>query len=304
MLTYDIFEKLSDDSIYSIDNLRLQFNLVDFDKFVYIMDPFSKGLDPEEYSCRYYHTSKLYSFENLYSFKSKDKEKSFTIAFSRYGSHNFNYDGFLDFNPNKVGSWDFFLFFYQNYIQNVKEISLKRYDLAIDLPVDREVVKLVKDRRSYHYLKDRSVTEYLGKRSNHNFLKVYDKRYEADLDYPLTRIEITAEADQTISFPDIRLKKLTSGISISDLNVTDAVIFELLQQVEDPFYYIQKLSPRKKAQFKELLKADYDSFQFQPLVVYKLLDRVEEKYIKGNIDFSEVRDYTMIPVDVDLPWEV
>lgn len=302
MLAYDIFEKLSDDSIYSIDNLRLQFNLGDnYDNFLYTLQPFSDNADPDEYSCRYYHTSKIYSFEHLYSFKSSDKEKSFTIAFSRPDTHKFNSDGFLDFNPNKISQWNFFLMFYKSFLQYACDISIKRYDLAIDLPVDRNVVKLIKDRRSYHYLKDRSVTEYLGKRSNHNFLKIYDKRYESDLDYDLTRIEITAEIGQNISFPDIRLKRNKSGISVSDLNVTDAVLFELLQQVEDPFLYVQKLSPRKRAQFKELLKGDYDTFNYQPLVTFKLLDRVEEKYIKGNIEYPKDLGINVIK-DIDLPW--
>ena len=110
MLHYDIYEKLSNGYIYSIDNIRLQFNIKEdkYDYYVSQLQPYIDNSETDIYTCRYYHTTKIYSFEHLYSFKDKTKEKSFTIAFSRPSGHNFNNDGFLDFNPNKVGDWDFF----------------------------------------------------------------------------------------------------------------------------------------------------------------------------------------------------
>ena len=95
MLSYDIFEKLSDDSIYSIDNLRLQFNIKEdkYDYYVSSLQPYVEDTESDFYDCRYYHTTKIFSFEHLYSFKSKDKKQSFTIAFSRPGAHKFAFDG-------------------------------------------------------------------------------------------------------------------------------------------------------------------------------------------------------------------
>ena len=73
MLSYDIFEKLSDNSIYSIDNLRLQFNIKEdkYDYYVSSLQPYVEDTESDFYDCRYYHTTKIFSFEHLYSIKSK-----------------------------------------------------------------------------------------------------------------------------------------------------------------------------------------------------------------------------------------
>lgn len=288
---YYIYEKTSDDFIYSIDNLRICFNIKNFDSFVNSLQPYNTDDEYLDFKCKYYHSTKYYAFEHLYTFVSFDKKRSFTIGFSQRGRHNFQYDGFIDFNPNKVGEWVFFSSFYCLFLDNAFDLFLRRYDLAIDLPFKREDVKLIKDRRSYHYLKDKSVTEYLGKRSNHNYIKVYDKKAESKLDYDLTRIEITVDPEHEIVFPEIKIKSFKDGLSLSDLPDTHRVLLQLLDKVEDPFYYINKLGRRMKAQFEEYLKYDYIDFKFEAIVMHRLIEIVKDKYFRGdlfitNLDFA------------------
>lgn len=294
---YYIYEKTSDDFIYSIDNLRICFNLNDnYEIFLNKLEPYYVDCEDLDFKCKYYHSTKFYAFEHLFTFNSFDKSRSFTIGFSQKGRHKFQYDGFIDFNPNKVGDWLFFNMFYDLFLQYASDLFLRRYDLAIDLPFKRLDVKLIKDRRSYHYLKDKSVTEYLGKRSNHNYIKLYDKKVESKLDYDLTRVEITVDPEHEIVFPEIKIKSFKDGLSLSDLPDTHRVLLQLLDTVEDPFYYINQLGRRMKNQFEEYLKYDYIDFKFEAIVMYRLIDDVKNKYFNGNLQ-------TYQEINVDIPWK-
>lgn len=296
---YYIYETLPNNYVYSIDNLRICFNLHykynDFIEFLKLVE----NAELNDLICKYYHSTKYYSFEHLYTISSKKDKISFTIGFSKEGNHNFEFDGFIDFNPNKVGEWFYFTEFYQEFIKYASDLKLRRYDLAIDLPFKRSDVKLIKDRRSYHFLKDRSITEYLGKRSNHNFIKLYDKTVESKLDYDLTRLEITVDADHEIQFPEVKIKALTTGKTFSELSATENVLLQLLDLAGDPYYYVNQLSRVLKTKMKDYLSVDYIDFEFEAIYLYKLLDKVNDKFIKGNIETS-----WQFVAGYDLPWEV
>lgn len=279
-MNYYIFEK--DGNItYSIDNIRLIFDL----QYEYNYKMFCLEID--KYRCyydensavkvTYYHSNKAYTYENLFVFKNVDGN-SFSIGFNLVKPGKNDFSGFVDFNPNKVGDWEYFQIFYDSVFAYFKDVKIKRFDLAIDIPIAREFVKLIKDRRSYHYLQDRSITEYLGKRNNHNFVKLYDKAYESNLEYDLTRLEITIDPDEQIIFPDIRIHKLQEELCLVSLTPTDKVMLQLLDQVSDPFRYIQQLSPSLKRKYKKLMDCKYDKFEANMKIVYKLLGVIMEMY--------------------------
>lgn len=302
MLSYDITLDDCYDFIYSIDNLRICFNLEDnYDNFLSILKSYDTDNDDLPYNVRYFQSHRIYSFEHLFTFSSNDKTLSFTIGFSEKGRHNFKFDGFIDFNPNKVCFWDTFLIVFQELHTFGTDFTLKRYDLAIDIPFQRDFVKLIKDRRSYHYLKDRSVTEYLGKRSNHNFLKIYDKTVESKLDYDLTRIEITVDPEETINFPDIQILKSVSNIDSSDLKDTDKVLFELLAVSEDPFFYINRLGRKQKEKFKKLFSTGFFKFNPDLSLIIRLVQKVEEKYIYNHIEYPYALGF--VTFEDDLPFD-
>lgn len=101
--------------------------------------------------------------------------------------------GYLEYNPNKVGEQGAALI---RYLQgHGVELEPVRYDLAIDFPIARDTVRMVKDGRNYEAHISDALTEYLGVRNAPGRVKCYDKQREAGLDDPLTRVELTVDAE-------------------------------------------------------------------------------------------------------------
>lgn len=106
--------------------------------------------------------------------------------------------GFVEFNPNKVARCPEFWRVWAKLMRYVRKASVARYDLAVDVPIDRDFVRLQKDRRMYQLNQSKSMTEYLGRRDASGFVKVYDKTAESGLDVPLTRVELTCDGDWSL----------------------------------------------------------------------------------------------------------
>lgn len=103
--------------------------------------------------------------------------------------------GFLEFNPNKVGHCKEIALLMSKVRRFSKSIDLDRYDIAIDIPLDRANCRLRKDNRGYEFIdKGHGVTEYLGTRSKPGRVKLYDKTKEAELSETWTRLELTCDA--------------------------------------------------------------------------------------------------------------
>lgn len=103
----------------------------------------------------------------------------------------------IEFNPNKVGCHSVLLRILRWLTGATQPMhrSIRRFDLAVDIPIDRNDVTLIKDRRLYTSRKHGAeFTEYLGaKASTTGRVKLYNKQTEAGLAYPLTRMEITLD---------------------------------------------------------------------------------------------------------------
>lgn len=111
----------------------------------------------------------------------------------------------FDFNPNKV-PFDVSSRIVSLLRGLAVEVKVIRYDVAFDIPIQRDDVILVRQdlRYSYRLFLDRGgKTEYLGARSSHGSFKLYDKTAESDLSVPVTRAEITVEAASFSSVRDI-----------------------------------------------------------------------------------------------------
>ena len=127
--------------------------------------------------------------------------------------------GRVEFNPAKVS--DDLVF------QSIMGIVLRscgtgmltpiRFDLAIDLPIARDSVYLIKDKRTYsEYSNSPSdKTQYLGPRNAHGFTKLYNKALELKLEsgIDLTRLELTIDYKNR-SFDEIQ--RLIPGMYILD----------------------------------------------------------------------------------------
>lgn len=116
----------------------------------------------------------------------------------------------LDFNPNKVAHHEAFQKLLNFLIVNTRLMHriIKRFDLALDLPVLRSNCFLVKDGRAYIERRHgQEWTQYLGaKSSTIGRVKLYNKQVESKLSRPLTRLEITldpATPFENISWPTV-----------------------------------------------------------------------------------------------------
>lgn len=116
-----------------------------------------------------------------------------------------------EFNPNKVTNFDGVFEFL---IRFKNKTYLKRFDLAIDIPENinnLEFQNLRKRASTIYYQYQSNKTIYFGKGNGHT--KIYNKKIEANLDYELTRYEVSIEtAEISILNFDV------SNISISFLN--------------------------------------------------------------------------------------
>lgn len=110
--------------------------------------------------------------------------------------------GFIEFNPNKVAQpscEDVFHRWCAKVARYVKGCELKRWDLAYDVPIRRERLRLEKDRRHYRLEQGAALTEYLGVRNVEGYVKVYDKAAELGLEgLALTRVELTCKGSWTL----------------------------------------------------------------------------------------------------------
>lgn len=103
----------------------------------------------------------------------------------------------LEVNPNKCATHASFLAVLAFLNGNTRPMhtTIKRYDLAVDIPVERENAKLIRDGRVYSERRHgKEWTEYLGAQASHiGRVKLYNKQVEAGLSYPLTRLEVTLD---------------------------------------------------------------------------------------------------------------
>lgn len=103
----------------------------------------------------------------------------------------------LEVNPNKCAQHASFLevLAYMNENSRPQSTTIKRFDLAVDIPIEREKARLIKDGRVYSEIQHgKRWTEYLGAQASHiGRVKLYNKQAEAGLAYPLTRLEITLD---------------------------------------------------------------------------------------------------------------
>lgn len=250
----------SDGSVLSVDNVRIDF-VVDYDS----ARDFSLYLGTEIQFKSFAQSTKDFQYKYMWN-ATYENGSVLNVGYCFNGANprEDSYKGYADFNPNKTGESDLFWKDLQFIKSCCKLWTIKRVDIALDVPIARESVILVKDKRKYG-LDAYSIsnkTEYLGKRSNIGFVKVYNKQEESKLDYVLTRIEVTCEpfVDSYIEhFPVVyALRDMQMDISSLALNDTDLAILRmelaLLSCNGDPGLMIfNSISRRKKEKLKPFL---------------------------------------------------
>lgn len=273
MLTYfNNFEK--NGVIYSVDMCRYNFKL---DK--------TKKKELEEFlfknysNLRYFQSYKNFNYRHLFT-ANDDGEASFTLGIS-FNGVNFSNDltkCFVEFNPNKSMTFVSDLINFLNYCGYGFE--LVRFDFAIDIPVYRNYVFLLKDRRDYAKYKvvQKSInmfdiTEYLGQRNKNGFVKLYNKTIESSLNYDLTRLELTLDNTNYDNFVRCLPKICYYSNSLNiGLNDTDRVLIDLMA-ISNSFEHLKYLGRKKSEKLLELFNynvININSFEFFNVISFLL----------------------------------
>lgn len=194
--------------------------------------------------------------------------------------------GRIEFNPSKVCFDLEFISVYRQLLSLIPKTLLKpvRFDLAIDLPIARDKVYLLKDRRLYEEYSYSAInkTQYLGVRNSHGRVKVYNKALEQQLDIDLTRIEITIDYDKsTIE----EIKKILPKLYILDsyqfsvdIDGTDKVI---LIAVMNDISLLNELGRYKRKKIKSYLEYVKYNLTLDYVKYNTVLQQVQELVYEG-----------------------
>lgn len=192
----------------------------------------------------------------------------------------------LEYNPNKVAKNSIFQFIHGLLINNARKplSRIARFDLAVDIPVDRSKCFLVKDKRLYIERRHGvEYTQYLGAKSSAvGRVKLYNKTAEAKLDYPLTRLELTLDAAtpyEKVNFPTVYVIKGASKAN-DHIKVTDTERF-ILNAIFQGYGTLNDLGRKTRAKIETLMRMHVEKIQISPEVYVKVLALLDD-YLTDN----------------------
>ena len=250
--------------IYSVDMIRLSITYLT-DKTQILCDYLSDYELSGDVIITYYESFKFLSYRHLWRVECKYNDVVpgtcvFSLGMDFNGYKQERDKGFIEFNPNKCMNSKHFKKLLDAITRCSLDMTLKRYDLAIDIPTDRRNVRLVRDRRKYELVENKgALTEYLGARNEGGFVKLYDKTKESDLNYVLTRLEITLDNEKKLAdvFPTVYIVDVQRAmLGVNNLNDTEMVLLELLQNSETPEYYLRRCGRKTQNKLKQYLVYD------------------------------------------------
>lgn len=227
-------------------------------------------------------------YKNNFQFTLSD-DSSFYVGY-KHNSNKINECSWkIELNPNKCLPCAYvdrlFRFFISRSKYNTVRVS--QCDLSIDFPLPRKNFYLEKDKRIYSTCNDGAdnITEYLSRHNNHGFCKLYNKTVEADLDYDLTRFEITLkEFDlQNVCsvFPKLHyydFSQITFNDTLPKLSQNDEVFVELLRLHPDKVQYLTRPAKRK---FKPYIELSAKVYKLDIEAYKRLIHRMELYFIDG-----------------------
>ena len=186
-----------------------------------------------------------------------------TVAYGLVGTNKTDFTkGFFEFNPNKLGDVKAFYGIRRILDEAGVKFSTSRFDVAFDMPGERRLYQLVKDRRKYEYHNGGAVSEYLGRRNHIGRVKLYDKTKESNLTKELTRLEITVgeSFDSAIkAWPHLVGLETIQGMTST--NSALALALKRLAELGEPIEpYLSMLDRRTKSRLMKVLKAGFRDF--------------------------------------------
>lgn len=196
----------------------------------------------------------------------------------------------LEVNPNKHFNTKEFIEIMKWIRQNCTSGTLTKYDYAIDIPYNINSVKVYNSRKEAGLYKG---TIYRGQRSQHGFLKIYDKAKEQkELSEPLTRIEHTLYTDKEhLSLEKIIiLQSKNSTLNPNELDNLNYCIVSLclvLQANNIDFEpYISKLNYRRRKRIEPYLYGNTMELEYDTSILDTLIAKVNELF-NADTDLSQ-----------------
>ena len=235
-LEYQNYEKDNNGIIYSVDMIRVGFEIYtpDFEKLLNS----DIGQDTKRRLSQVFESnaSAKYKFIIKWSYP-KDGNGVATIGYC-YNDAKWEqrFAGFIEFNPNSFIDNQAFWTDYSVFKSKVKCLEVKRYDLAIDIPIIRDRIMVIKGNQKYscEMYSRQNKTEYLGRRNKIGFTKIYNKQIEKGLSKPLTRVEVTCGTD------DI---KIPAVVDLSGIKGKDNAVLTSILTNDIPSLALATLSP-------------------------------------------------------------
>lgn len=213
-----------------------------------------------------------------------DDDRSFWIGQGLNGNGTLVDRVRLDFNPNKVGNDPNFKLVRDFLVRNSRAdlCRIPRFDLAIDIPVAREKCFLVKDRRLYLERRHgEEYTQYLGSKSSKvGRVKLYNKALEAQLDSPLTRLELTLSPDtpfENINFPKVFCVNEDCA-DCQNARLTDTQRF-IVNAVIQGFGTLNGLGRKTRAKIEVVLKEKLRTVSISKASYNAIIEQLQE-YLK------------------------
>ena len=198
----------ADDYTLSIDSVIIDFWITNSDSRE-ILEARINSLVGNGIQVVSWKSTKPGTFQEQYLIK-LSSEKSFWLGHGLIATGIASERWRLEFNPNKVADHEIFKTVHGLLLKFCRQplTRIARFDLAIDIPVDRSMCFLVKDRRLYIERRHGTeFTQYLGSKSSSvGRVKLYNKAAESKLDYPLTRLELTLDPRtpyEEVNFPTV-----------------------------------------------------------------------------------------------------
>lgn len=283
--------------IYSVDKIRLK-TYISYSLFTEIEFRFDTFWS--EYVERKWTSGRAFNFFYNYSIK-VDEDVSFYFGFlhnteKRELNESLKYNLTVEFNPNKVQDNKILL-----YILDLSgEWYLKRLDMACDLKVN--ILDIIYDKglkRSIMTISNGfdDKTYRIGKGNGH--VKIYNKKKESnlDIDYDLTRVEVTMEYedfpivntvfykfDKTV-FPELYLQKYCYSFS----DYKDKTMLAIMYAVQNGFP-INELSRAYKTKLKNMLECGH-KIKFNHIAATQAVKRIIFGYfnMRGRKSFVHFR---------------
>lgn len=223
-------------------------------------------------------SSKAGTFRQQTLFRFKDK-RSFWIGQGLVGNGTLVERCRLDANPNKVGNEPNYELIREFLVRNSREgfCRIPRFDLAIDIPVDRESCFLVKDRRLYIERRHGvEYTQYLGAKSSQvGRVKLYNKAAEAKLTTPLTRLELTLDPNTTyeeLNCPEVYVLNPTT-MAMDDVKLSETERF-ILNAVLQGCGKVTDLGRKTRNKIQGIMNDHLRKIEFSKEAYTKILEQL------------------------------